>query len=102
MDNRTFRFTGKAGDYFGAAIVAFVCCLIPIFGWPIAYNTVVGWVVDHLLVDGKKVKYSGEYGEVLVFLLTNFLLIFITLGIYTFWYVPRQFRFIAEHTTAAE
>ena len=39
MSERKFQFTGTAGDYFGAAIVAFVCCLIPIFGWPIAFSS---------------------------------------------------------------
>jgi uncharacterized membrane protein YjgN (DUF898 family) len=102
MGNKVFQFDGKAGDYFAAAIVSAICSIIPIFGWPISFNTMVGFFVDHLLVDGKRVKYAGEYGEVLVFLLTNFLLILITCGIYTFWYVPKQIRFIADHTTTVE
>ncbi len=101
-NNRSFQFTGTPGDYFVAALVSAICSIIPIFGWPIAFNTMVGWVANGLLVDGKKIKYSAEYGEVLVFLLVNFLLIFVTLGIYTFWYVPKQFRFIADHASYSD
>ena len=99
MSNKTFQFTGKPGEYFVVALISGICSIIPILGWPLAFNTMVGWVANGLLVDGRKIKYSADYGEVLVFLLLNFLLILVTLGIYTFWYVPKQLRFIADHTT---
>ena len=99
MNGKALQFNGQPGNYFGAAIVAWLCCLIPIFGWPLAFNTIVNWFANNLLVDGRTVKYSGEYGETLVFLLKNFLLILITFGIYTFWYVPKAIRFVADRTT---
>ena len=100
--NKPIQFNGTAGDYFVVAIVSVITYYIILIGWPIGFNYMARWVVENLTVDGKQFKYSAGYGEVFVFLLINMLLVMVTLGIYTFWFVPKTYRFIADHTTYAD
>jgi uncharacterized membrane protein YjgN (DUF898 family) len=99
MNSNPVKFNGTAGGYFVATLVSILTYYIIIFGWPIGFNFVAGWVVDNLEVEGKKMKYSAGYGETLGFLLVNILLIVVTLGIYSFWFIPKSYRFILEHST---
>lgn len=99
MNKKSFEFNGTAGGYFVVFLVTLLVAYIPIFGWPIAMNYGIGWAADNLLIDGRKIVYNAGYWETLKFLLVNFLLIAITLGIYSFWYVPKQFRFVLDHTS---
>jgi hypothetical protein len=101
MDKTTFKFNGTAGGYFLVFIVTFVMSYIPIFGWPVAFNYMAGWMVDNTEANGKKLKYNGKYGETLSFLLINILLMIITLGIYVFWFVPKSYRFVLDRTSEA-
>jgi uncharacterized membrane protein YjgN (DUF898 family) len=98
MNNKSFAFHGTAGGYFVVFLVTLVAAYIPIFGWPVAMNFSLSWIADNATIDGRKLAYKAGYGETLKFIFLNFLLIAITLGIYTFWYVPKQYRFIANHT----
>lgn len=61
-----------------------------------------GWIVENTEVNGRKLRYEAGYGETLGFLLLGILLIFITLGIYNFWFVPKIYRFVMEHTRYAD
>ncbi len=97
--NKPFQFSGTPMDYFIVTIVTAVTAYIPIFGWPIAFNYMNKWIMDNLTVDGRKLQYSAGYGEVLGFLFVNILLVMITFGIYIFWFGPKTYRFIADHTT---
>jgi uncharacterized membrane protein YjgN (DUF898 family) len=102
MGKISFEFNGTAGGYFVVFIVTLVTAYIPIFGWPISFNYGTAWIADNILIDGRKIKYQAGYGETLKFILFNLLLLIITLGIYTFWFVPKQYRFIASHTQFVE
>lgn len=97
MRNKPFEFHGTAGGYFVVFLVTLIASYIPIFGWPIAMNFSLSWAADNLTIDGRQVKYDAGYGETLKFLLVNILLLIITLGIYVFWFVPKQYRFIVDH-----
>lgn len=101
MDKK-FEFHGKAGGYFVVFIVTLITMYIPIIGWPIAFNFDVKWIAENTTVNGKKLTYDAGYGETLGFLLLNLLLLVVTLGIWTFWFVPRQYRFIMDHVSYAE
>jgi len=89
MNSNPVKFNGTAGGYFVAMLVSVLTYYIIIFGWPIGFNFVAGWVVDNLEVEGKKMKYSAGYGETLGFLLINMLLLIVTLGIYSFWFFQK-------------
>lgn len=99
MNSNPIKFNGTAGGYFVAFLVELVMMYIFIIGWPIAFNFVAGWIVENLEVEGKKMKYSAGYGETLGFILINVLLIAITFGIYVFWFVPKTYRYVADHST---
>jgi uncharacterized membrane protein YjgN (DUF898 family) len=99
---KPIQFHGGAGEYFIKNFASIILMYVIIFGWPIAFNLMTGYVVDNLTLNGKKLKYSAGYGEVLVFLLVNILLLIVTLGIWSFWFVPRSYRFIVDHTTIQE
>ena len=101
MDNKAFEFNGKAGDFFIVYIIVLVSYLIPIFGWPFGFNYMTNWIVDNTTIRGEKIKYSAAYGETLKFLFINTILTMITFGIYTFWFIPKTYRFIANHTQFA-
>lgn len=96
-----FTFTGTAGGFFVAYLVTYVTSLLFIFGWPIAMNYMAKYVVENVDLNGKKFKYEAGYGETLGFLFVNILLVLITLGIYTFWFIPKSYRWILEHTSYA-
>lgn len=102
MQIKSFEFKGTAGGYFVASLVALLTAYIPIFGWPISFNYFINWVADNSLIQGKKVTYTAKYGETLKFLLVNLLLLIVTFGIYTFWFVPKQYRFVADRLNFAE
>jgi len=98
VDKKQFEFTGTAGGYFIVAIVTGITVYIPIFGWPIGFNFMYGWLGDNVLINGRKVKYSAKYGETLKFLFVNLLLTIITFGIYSFWFAVKTYKFVASHT----
>lgn len=99
MNTQPVKFNGTAGGYFVAALVEIVTAYIFIIGWPIGFNFVANWVVSNVEIEGKRMKYSAGYGETLGFLLVNILLILITLGIYAFWFVPKSYRYVVDHTS---
>lgn len=98
---KSFEFNGTAGGYFVVFIVTMIGAYIPIFGWPFAFNFAANWIADNAKVNGKNLKYSAGYGETLIFLLLNILLVIVTLGIYTFWFVPKTYRYVADHLSYA-
>ncbi|MDB5182519.1 MAG: hypothetical protein JWO47_303 [Candidatus Saccharibacteria bacterium] len=102
MDLKQFEFTGTPGGYFVASIISLVTAYIPIFGWPIGYNYMNTWLADNVLINGRKVKYTATYGEVLKFLVVNILLVIVTLGIYSFWFAIKSYKFMASHTSYAD
>ncbi len=99
--SNTINFNGKAGGYFLVFLVTLIFSYIPFFGWAFALNYAAGWVMDNTTVNGKALKYSAGYGEALMFIFVNTLLLIITFGIYIFWFVPKMYRFIVGHTDFA-
>lgn len=99
---KSFEFHGTAGGYFVVFIVTLVTAYIPIFGWPVTMNYNLSWIADNVTIDGRNIKYEAGYGETLKFILINLLWTILTLGIWTFWFIPRQYRFIAGHSRFVE
>jgi uncharacterized membrane protein YjgN (DUF898 family) len=100
--DKTFEFHGKAGGYFVVALVNLICAYIPIFGWAFTFNFTNNWVAENATINGKNLKYTAGYGETLKFIFINALLLIITLGIYIFWFVPKSYRYIADHLVFAD
>lgn len=96
---KALEFKGTAGGYFVVFLVTLVLTYIPIFGWAFVLNFTSGWIIDNTLIQGKKAKFNAGYGEALVFVLVSAVLLLITLGIYSFWWVPKVYRYVADHTS---
>lgn len=85
-----FQFDGVAATYLGTGILGFlitVCTLGICF--PFALVLQERWKAKHSYIDGQRLVFTGSaiglFGNWIKWLL----LIFVTLGIYSFWVVPR-------------
>ena len=99
QDTKPLSFSATPLDYFILSIISIVCVYIPVVGWAFVFNYSAGWFAERTLVNGKKVRYQAGFGESLVFLLKGVLLMIITLGIYSFWFYPKAYRYLADHVS---
>jgi uncharacterized membrane protein YjgN (DUF898 family) len=90
-------FKANAGDYFILTILSMVLAYVPFFGWAFLFNYTAGWFAERTLVNGRKAVYRASYMETLKLVTVGSLLTVVTLGIYTFWFAPKMYRFVAEH-----
>lgn len=100
MDNqKPLEFNGTAGGYFVVFLLSLVLAYIPFFGWAFLMNYVSEWVASNSKVNGRQVIYKAGFGETLKFIFINSLLTFITFGIYTFWFMPKAYRYFTDHVS---
>ena len=85
------------GGTFVYVLVSILASFIPLFGSAFMLNYMAGWVADNSTVGGKKVKFNATYMEALSFTFFNMLWLVLTLGIFIFWFIPRTFRYYADH-----
>ncbi|MBI5647560.1 MAG: DUF898 family protein [Ignavibacteriae bacterium] len=94
-----FTFDGGVSTYFGTAILA---ALLTVFtaglGFPWALCMKQRWITKHTLIDGRRLIFTAHGGGLILLWIKWMLLIFITLGIYSFWVGPNLQRWIVEHT----
>ena len=95
--SKPVQFNASAGSYFLVFIVVTISLYIPFFGWAFGFNYMADWVAKNAKVEGKPVAYKAGYGETLKFIFINSLLLFITLGIYIFWFAPKIYKYFADH-----
>ena len=100
--SKPLEFHGTAGGYFLLTLISIILVYIPVFGWAFLLNYASSWFADNSLVNGKKIAYSAGYGESLVFILKNALLLIVTIGIYSFWFYPKLYRYMADHVSYFE
>jgi uncharacterized membrane protein YjgN (DUF898 family) len=93
---KPLEFKGAPADYFLLTIVTVVFMYVPIFGWAFILNYSAAWIADKTVVNGKQVAYKADYLESLKFVFINALLLFLTFGIYSFWFVPKLYRYVTE------
>jgi uncharacterized membrane protein YjgN (DUF898 family) len=99
---KPLQFQATAGSYFVLSIVSAVCAYIPFFGWAFLLNYASEWFADKTQVNGRPIHYQAGYGESLKFIFVNTLLVIVTLGIYSFWFYPKMYRYMTEHTSYAD
>jgi hypothetical protein len=100
--SKPLEFNGGALDYFILTILTAIFTYIPFFGWAFLLNYSGSWFADKALVNGKKVVFKAGYGESLKFVTVSVILIVITLGIYSFWFGPKLYKYFANHTQYAD
>ena len=99
--SKHFEFTGNASGFFVAWIVVYFTSATVIL-IPLGFNFFVEWFVKNIKVDGRSLSYKAGFGESFVFLLVSVILLMLTIGIYGFWFAPKLYRYIADHTTYAD
>lgn len=95
-------FDGGAGDFLVTGILAF---LVTVFSLGICYPWALcmkeKWVIEHTVVDGKRLKFTGSAFGLFGNWIKWLFLCFITLGIYSFWVIPALQKWKANNTHLA-
>jgi uncharacterized membrane protein YjgN (DUF898 family) len=96
---KRFQFDAGAGTYVGTALLAYLVTLITLgICYPFAIVLMQRWRAKHSYIDGRRLIFTGSalglFGNWIKWLF----LCIITVGIYSFWVVPRVVRWTWEHT----
>jgi uncharacterized membrane protein YjgN (DUF898 family) len=94
-----FHFDGGAATYVGTALlgVLITVCTLGIC-YPFALVLKERWRAKHSYIDGQRLTFTGTGIGLFGTRIKWFLLIIITIGIYSFWVGPRIVRWKWEHT----
>ena len=96
------KFTGGLFGLIGISIAQFLLILITLgLGTPWAICMKERWVVNHTIIDGRKLKFDGTGLQLFGNFIKWFLLSIITCGIYSFWLVIKMKKWVAKHTHLA-
>ncbi len=92
-------FDGGAGDFFVTGVLAFLVTALT-FGicYPWALVMKERWVVEHTLVEGRRLKFEGSAIGLFGNWIKWFFFCCITFGIYSFWLFPAIQKWKAENT----
>ena len=64
--------------------------------WAVCY--LWNFIISHTIVDGSRLRFDGSGAELFGQWIIWLILIFVTCGIYSFWVMPRMFKWVASHT----
>ena len=78
-----------------ASLLTIVTCGIAL---PWAMCMVWRFIIRHIVVDGKRLKFDGKGGQLFGKWLLWCLLCVVTCGIYSLWVTPKFYKWIASHT----
>jgi uncharacterized membrane protein YjgN (DUF898 family) len=93
-----FFFDGGAGTYVGTAVLAFLVTILTLgICLPFAMVLRERWKAKHTYVEGRRLVFTGSGIRLFGHWLLWELLIVVTLGIYSFWVVPRLTKWKVEH-----
>jgi uncharacterized membrane protein YjgN (DUF898 family) len=79
-------FDGGLFELIGTSLLGFFITFFT-FGvcYPWAICMVFGWIINHTVIEGKRLKFTGSAMDLFGHWIKWFLLSIITLGIYGFW-----------------
>ena len=93
------KFTGTYGSLLGNRIVNALISLLTIgFGIPWVICRSHRWVVDHTVIDGRRLKFDGTGGQLIGSWIKWMFLTLITCGIYGLWVPLKKRAWIVEHS----
>ena len=97
--SNAFTFDGGAGTYVGTAILAFLITVFTLgICTPFAVVLRQRWRAKHTYVNGHRLVFVGSAWALFGNWIKWLLLIIVTLGIYSFWVVPRLTKWVVENT----
>jgi hypothetical protein len=93
-----FYFDGGAASYFGTALLATIITVFTL-GIFLPYAIVLRqrWVSKHTFVEGRRLMFTGSGIGLFGNWIKWWLLIIVTIGIYSFWVTPRLTKWKVEH-----
>lgn len=95
-------FEAGAGEYFGVCFLNLLLFFVPVFGWAAQWLIMNRFIIEHLRVEGRPMKYTMTYGYALKTIAGNLLMIVLTLGIGLFWLHIKQIKAIFAHAQYAD
>ena len=96
--SRTFQFDGGAGSFFLVGLAQFLLTLFTLgLALPWALCMRYRWQAQHTLVYGRRIVFTGTGGGLFGNYVKWWFFMIITLGIYSFWVIPRLTRWVVEH-----
>ena len=97
-DVQAFYFNGGAGTFVGTALLGFA---ITAFTFGICYPFAVvlrqRWQAKHTYIQGRRLMFTGSAVGLLGNWIKWLLLMIVTIGIYSFWVVPRIVKWKTEN-----
>ena len=77
-----------------ASLIISVTCGIAT-PWAVCY--MMKFIISHAVIDGKRLSFDGNGGQLFGNWIKWLLLTVITCGIYSFWVIPRMYKWVASH-----
>jgi len=85
-----FHFDGGAATYLGTGILGILITVFTLgICFPFALVLQERWKAKHSFIDGQRLVFTGSAIGLFGHWIKWLLLIFVTLGVYSFWVVPR-------------
>lgn len=92
-------FDGGAGSFLVTGILAFLVTALSLgilYPWALVMKE--RWVVEHTLIEGRRLRFDGSAIGLFANWIKWFLLCVVTLGWYSFWVIPAIQKWKAENT----
>lgn len=100
--SRSFAFDGGAATYFGTAVLATLITALSLgIAFPFALVLRQRWRAKHTFVDGRQLVFLGTGVGLFGMWIKWLLLMVVTVGIYSFWVIPRVHGWVVENTDFA-
>jgi uncharacterized membrane protein YjgN (DUF898 family) len=97
-----FAFDGGAATYFGTAVLGILITVLTLgICYPFAVVLHERWRAKHSYIEGRQLVFTGTAWALFGNWLKWWLLVIVTVGIYSFWVVPRLHRWKWENTSWA-
>lgn len=92
-------FDGGLAQYLGWSILGFLVTLVTLgLFYPWAVCKLYGWRVNHTVINGRRLLFTGTALGLFGHWIKWFLLTLITLGIYGFWVFIKLEKWKVSHT----
>lgn len=93
------KFTGGLLGLIGINLITSFITMITLgLAYPWAICIKENWIVNHSIIDGKKLYFDGKGSQLFGNYIKWFLLTLITLGIYGFWLSLKMRNWKTKHT----
>lgn len=108
--NEDFRMTNIGESYFDGGLLQYIGwiilgAIVTVFTFGICYPWALcmtyGWRINHTVINGRRLKFTGSAIGLFGNWIKWFILCFITLGIYSFWLWIALEKWKVKNTTFA-